>query len=115
MITYCKQIASCYDDFYLTTTKFAVTVVPATSTLIDSSTTRVPDVLRASVFYTNTNQEIDLFCIRLRELLQTLQKKYFLHGRNLAVPDRPAMLRCRVCPRRIVRRAGCRRQRGYLR
>jgi len=52
--------------------QFEVAVVPATSTPIDSSDTGVPDLLRGSVSYTNTEDEIDLFCGRLRELLQTI-------------------------------------------
>jgi len=55
-----------------TNVQFEVAVVPATSTPIDSSDTGVPDLLRASVSYTNTEDEIDLFCGRLRELLQTI-------------------------------------------
>jgi len=52
--------------------KFEVSVVPATSTPIDSSTTKVPDLLRASVSYTTTSEEIDLFCVRLSEILKKL-------------------------------------------
>ena len=52
--------------------KFEVSVVPATSTPIDSSTTKVPDLLRASVSYTTTSEEIDLLCARLSEILRKL-------------------------------------------
>lgn len=52
--------------------KFEVSVVPATSTPIDSATTGVPDLLRASVSYTTTTQEIDLFCERIGSLIDEI-------------------------------------------
>lgn len=49
--------------------QFEVAVVPATSTPIDSALTRVPNLLRASVSYTTTKEELDLFCYRVRDLV----------------------------------------------
>jgi cysteine desulfurase/selenocysteine lyase len=49
--------------------QFEVSVVPATSTPVDSSMTQVSDLLRASVSYTTTEEEIDLFYTRLKSLL----------------------------------------------
>jgi cysteine desulfurase / selenocysteine lyase len=49
--------------------QFELTVVPATSTPLDSSSTGVPDLIRASVSYTTTPGDIDLFCAKLRELI----------------------------------------------
>jgi hypothetical protein len=45
--------------------RFEVAVVPATSTPINSALTRVPHLLRASVLYTTTTEELDLLCHRL--------------------------------------------------
>jgi cysteine desulfurase/selenocysteine lyase len=55
-------------------TQFDVSVVPATSTPLDSSSANVPDLLRASVSYTTTAEEIILFCARLRDLLSVVTK-----------------------------------------
>jgi cysteine desulfurase / selenocysteine lyase len=49
---------------------FEVSVVPATSTPLDSASAGVPDLVRASVSYTNTLEEIDLFIERLSTALQ---------------------------------------------
>jgi selenocysteine lyase/cysteine desulfurase len=49
---------------------FELSVVPATSTPLDSSKTKVPDLVRASLLYTNTEKEIDDFCQSLASLLQ---------------------------------------------
>jgi selenocysteine lyase/cysteine desulfurase len=46
--------------------QFEVSVVPATSTPLDSG---VPDLVRASVSYTTTVEEIELFCKRLASLI----------------------------------------------
>ena len=46
-----------------------VSVVPATSTPLDSAVTGVPDLLRASVSYTTTTEELDLFVERLSDVL----------------------------------------------
>jgi selenocysteine lyase/cysteine desulfurase len=48
---------------------FAVSVVPATSTPLDTAATGVPNLMRASVSYTTTNDEIDLFSQRLERIL----------------------------------------------
>ena len=48
---------------------FDVSVVPATSTPLDSARTKVPNLVRASVSYMTTPQEMDLFCERLRAIL----------------------------------------------
>jgi selenocysteine lyase/cysteine desulfurase len=49
---------------------FELSVVPATSTPLDSSMMKVPDLVRASLLYTNTEKEIDDFCQSLASLLQ---------------------------------------------
>jgi cysteine desulfurase / selenocysteine lyase len=49
---------------------FEVSVVPATSTPLDSARTGVPDLLRASVSYTSTRDEVDLFCDRLTYIVR---------------------------------------------
>ena len=49
--------------------QFEVSVVPATSTPLDSARTKVPDLVRASISYTTTAAEIELFCKRLQEVL----------------------------------------------
>ena len=49
--------------------RFEVTIVPATSTPIDSAKTGVPNLVRASISYTNTEDEIDLFIHCLAEIL----------------------------------------------
>jgi selenocysteine lyase/cysteine desulfurase len=49
---------------------FEVSVVPATSTPLDSARTGVPDLLRTSVSYTSTRDEVDLFCDRLESIIR---------------------------------------------
>ncbi|KAI2510758.1 Aminotransferase class-V [Fragilaria crotonensis] len=49
--------------------RFDVSVVPATSTPLDSARTKVPNLVRASVSYMTTPQEMELFCERLRAIL----------------------------------------------
>ncbi len=49
---------------------FELSVVPATSTPLDSSNTNVPDLVRASISYTTTEEEILHFCRSLASLLQ---------------------------------------------
>jgi cysteine desulfurase / selenocysteine lyase len=49
--------------------RFEVSVVPATSTPTNSSATGVKDLVRASVSYTTSSKEIDLFCGRVIALL----------------------------------------------
>jgi cysteine desulfurase / selenocysteine lyase len=50
--------------------QFSVSVVPATSTPMDSSVTAIPDLIRVSVSYTTTKQDIGLFCTCIHHLLQ---------------------------------------------
>lgn len=45
--------------------KYDVSVVPATSTPLDSARLQLPDLVRASVSYTTTIDEIESFCHRL--------------------------------------------------
>jgi selenocysteine lyase/cysteine desulfurase len=52
---------------------FEVSVVPATSTPFDSSQTSVPDLVRASVSYTNTRADLDEFYSCLVRILQDSQ------------------------------------------
>ncbi len=54
---------------------FDVSIVPATSTPLDSAKTGVPDLLRASVSYTNTEKEIDSFVQRLLTIIPNSSKK----------------------------------------
>ena len=49
---------------------FELSMVPATSTPLDSSSTNVPDLVRASVSYTTTENDIQNFCRSLASLLQ---------------------------------------------
>ena len=49
--------------------RFSVSVAPATSTPLDSSRNNVSDLIRVSVSYTNTNEEIHWFCQRLSNIL----------------------------------------------
>ena len=48
---------------------FELSVVPATSTPLDSAKMSLPNLLRASISYTNTNDEIDLFVETLASVL----------------------------------------------
>lgn len=50
---------------------YEVSVVPATSTPLDTAATGVPDLLRASVSYMTTHQDIDRFCERLAQIIAT--------------------------------------------
>ena len=49
--------------------QFEVSVVPATSTPVDSANTKAVDMLRASVSYSNTLEEIKLFVKKLHEVI----------------------------------------------
>mmetsp|Transcript_783 Transcript_783/g.1645 ORF Transcript_783/g.1645 Transcript_783/m.1645 type:complete len:558 (-) Transcript_783:42-1715(-) len=49
---------------------FELSFVPATSTPLDSSTTNVPDLVRASISYTTTENEIYKFCDTLASYLR---------------------------------------------
>ena len=49
---------------------FEVSIVPATSTPLNSAITRAPNLVRASLSYTNTQDEVDLFCDRLAHIIQ---------------------------------------------
>lgn len=53
-------------------TKFETSVVPATSTPLDSARTRVPNLVRASVSYMTTTDDIALFCTRLDEIVSSI-------------------------------------------
>jgi selenocysteine lyase/cysteine desulfurase len=48
---------------------FELSVVPAISTPMDSAKLKVPDLVRASVSYTNTEDEINAFSQSLASLL----------------------------------------------
>ena len=50
---------------------FELSLVPATSTPFDSAKTKVPDLVRASVSYTNTPEEIENFVQSLQSLLES--------------------------------------------
>lgn len=49
--------------------RFEVSVVPATSTPLDSACCRVPDLVRASVSYTTSLEDVELFCARLKTII----------------------------------------------
>jgi len=49
---------------------FELSMVPATSTPLDSSTTNVPNLVRASVSYTTTEKDIEKFCGSLASFLK---------------------------------------------
>jgi len=49
---------------------FELSMVPATSTPLDSSSTNTPDLVRASVSYTTTEKDIQTFCRSLSLFLQ---------------------------------------------
>lgn len=51
--------------------RFEVSVVPATSTPLDSARTKAPNLVRVSLSYTTTTQELDLFVDRLSRLFVT--------------------------------------------
>lgn len=48
---------------------FELSVVPATSTPIDSAKSRVPDLVRASVSYVTTREEVDQFIESLKSII----------------------------------------------
>jgi cysteine desulfurase/selenocysteine lyase len=50
---------------------FELSVVPATSSPIDSAKSRVPDLVRTSLSYTNTQEEIESFAQSLIAFLET--------------------------------------------
>jgi cysteine desulfurase/selenocysteine lyase len=50
---------------------FELSVVPATSTPMDSAKNNVPNLVRASVTYTNSEAEIETFCCALESFLVT--------------------------------------------
>lgn len=49
--------------------RFEVSVVPATSTPLDSARCSVPDLVRASVSYTTSVEDIEKFCMRLKAVV----------------------------------------------
>jgi selenocysteine lyase/cysteine desulfurase len=51
---------------------FEVSVVPATSTPLDSALAQVPDLLRASVSYTTSTQELEMFVQRLNNIISKI-------------------------------------------
>jgi cysteine desulfurase/selenocysteine lyase len=50
-----------------------IAVAPPTSTLVDSTARNLPPLLRASLHYFNTAEEIDIFCDQLRTTVHNLQ------------------------------------------
>lgn len=55
--------------------RFEVSVVPATSTPLDSARCHVPDLVRASLSYTNSVNDIDEFCKRLTSLTADMKPR----------------------------------------
>jgi selenocysteine lyase/cysteine desulfurase len=51
--------------------RFEVSVVPATSTPLDSARTKVKNLVRTSVSYTTTADEIEALGVRLEEVLSS--------------------------------------------
>ena len=75
--TTCGIVTFCYEDVDVRVIQtamwkegFELSVVPATSTPLDSSNANVPDLARASISYTTTEEEIVRFCRSLASLLQ---------------------------------------------
>ena len=54
---------------------FELSMVPATSTPLDSSSTKIPDLVRASISYTTTEKEIHTFCSILASYLLDRDRK----------------------------------------
>ena len=54
-------------------TRFEVSVVPATSTPLDSASTKVPNLVRASIHNTTTTADIEAFCERLDSIITALK------------------------------------------
>jgi cysteine desulfurase / selenocysteine lyase len=52
--------------------KFETSLVPATSTPLDSAQTQVPDMVRVSLSYANTVEDVDAFCSKLESILASL-------------------------------------------
>jgi len=59
--------------------QFEVSVVPATSTPVDSANTLAGDMVRASVSYSNTLEEIELFVKKLHEVILTKPLRPYTH------------------------------------
>lgn len=53
--------------------RFEVSVVPATSTPLDSARCQVPDLVRASVSYTTSLQDVERFVTRLQTIIKDQQ------------------------------------------
>lgn len=75
--TTCGIVTFSYEDIDVRTIQialwkegFELSMVPATSTPLDSSATNVPDLVRASISYTTTEEDILSFCKSLASLLQ---------------------------------------------
>jgi selenocysteine lyase/cysteine desulfurase len=51
-------------------TRIEVSVVPATSTPLDSAQSSVPDMIRASLSYTNSAADIHMLCSRLSSIME---------------------------------------------
>lgn len=62
---YCEFVSSKDLQAAMWEKGFELSVVPATSTPMDSSKTQVPDLLRASLTYFNTNKDLEAFCFTL--------------------------------------------------
>ena len=52
--------------------QFETSLVPATSTLLDSSQMDAPDMVRVSLTYTNTVNDLDILCDKLESILQDI-------------------------------------------
>ena len=58
--------------------QYDISVSPATSTPLDSARTGAPNLIRVSVSYTNTNEDIHSFCERLGSILD-------IHGQSESI------------------------------
>lgn len=55
--------------------RFEVSVVPATSTPLDSAQCNVPNLVRTSLSYTNTMEEVNAFCERMEAIIAQHQQE----------------------------------------
>lgn len=70
---YCENVDARIVQATMGKEGFELSVVPATSTPLDSSSTNVPDLVRASVSYTTTEKDIMMFCKSLALTLQEIK------------------------------------------
>lgn len=65
----CDSVAAGTIQTAMSKEGFELSMVPATSTPLDSSSTNVPNLVRASVSYTTTENDIEKLCVSLASFL----------------------------------------------